>query len=144
MDAISHTDVRQATSADLDRIVDLGAEFLAYGPYAFIELDREAFRQACANLIENGVIFISDEGMLGGLLNPLYFAPTVSMGAELFWWAPRGGRQLRLAFERWAQEKGAIGVQFSGLMDSRLDTSRKLFERAGFRPTEVGYLKVFG
>lgn len=135
--------IRRAAHSDLDEIVELGAAFHAYGPYAFVPMDRSAFRGFCASLIDGGIIFLSEEGMLGGLLNPLYFNRSVVMAAELFWWAPKGGRALRIAFEEWAQDQGAIGVQFSGLEDERAPVARKLFQRAGYHPTETGYVKVF-
>lgn len=135
--------IRRATADDLDEIVELGAAFHVYGPYAFVPMDRDAFHAFCRALIETGVIFLSEEGMLGGLMNPLYFNPSVTMGAELFWWAPKGGRALRIAFEEWAKDQGGIGVQFSCLEDEHVTIARKLFERAGYRATEVGHVKVF-
>lgn len=135
--------IRRATALDIERCVELGATFLSYGPYSDIPLDRDAWRTFLAALIEKGAVFLSQDGMIGGMLNPLFFNPSVVMGAELFWWAPRGGRALRIAFEEWAADNGAAGVQFSSLFDDRRDVAQKLFERAGFRPTEVAYLKVF-
>lgn len=135
--------IREATHADLPQIITLGAEFHAYSPYRDVPFDAEAFGEFCARLIDGGVILLSDDGMLGGLLNPLYFNPSVVMGAELFWWARREGRQLREAFEAWAKDRGAQGVQFSGLADERQETIRKVFARAGYVPTEQAFFKRF-
>ena len=135
--------IRAATHDDLSEIVRLGADFHAHCPYRDIPFDGEAFGDFCARLIDGGVILLSDDGMIGGLLNPLYFNPSVVMGAELFWWAPKEGRQLREAFEAWARAKGAHGVAFSGLADERHATIRKLFERAGYAPAEQAFFKRF-
>lgn len=135
--------IRQATTDDLDRIVELGAAFHAYCPYSEIPLDPDGFRTFAAGLIEKGAVFLSEDGMLGGLLVPLYFNPAFLMGAELFWWAGKTGRQLREAFEEWAKEQGAQGVQFSGLTDQREETIRKVFERAGYARAETAFFKRF-
>lgn len=135
--------IRQATADDLDRITELGAAFHAYSPYRDIDFDPDGFRAFAAGLIEQGAVFLSDDGMLGGLLVPLYFNPAVVMGAELFWWAGKTGRALREAFEGWARGQGAQGVQFSGLTDQREETIRKVFERAGYARAETAFFKRF-
>lgn len=135
--------IRAATQDDIARVVELGALFHEYGPYREIPFDPEGLSAFISGLIDHGVIFLSDDGMLGGVLSPLYFNPSVVMGAELFWWAGKSGRQLREAFETWAQERGAFGVQFSGLCDERADTIRKVFARAGYSAAETAFFKRF-
>lgn len=133
--------IRKAGFADLDEVVRLGASFHALGPYAFIPLDREAFRTFASALIQEGVIFLSEDGMLGGLLSPMYFNPAVKGAAELFWYARSGGDALRQAFEAWGRENGASVMQFSGLANDKERASRRLFKRAGYDATEVAFLK---
>lgn len=135
--------IRQATADDLDRIVELGSAFHAYCPYRDIEFSPEGFREFAGKLIDGGAIFLSEDGMIGGLLVPLYFNPEVVMGAELFWWAGKTGKPLREAFEAWARDGGAQGVQFSGLTDQREETIRKVFARAGYQPAETAFFKRF-
>lgn len=135
--------IREATPDDLAQVVRLGGEFHAHSPYAAIPYDPQAFGAFAGRLIDGGVILLSEDGMLGGLLNPLFFNPSVVMGAELFWWARKEGRQLREAFEAWAEARGAQGVQFSGLADERQATIRKLFERAGYVAGEQSFFKRF-
>jgi len=135
--------IRRATVEDLDRVTELGAAFHAYSPYRDIPFSPQGFRGFCERLIEGGAIFLSDDGMIGGCLVPLYFNPEVVMGAELFWWAGRTGKPLREAFEAWAVEEGAQGVQFSGLTDQREATIRKVFARAGYEPAETAFFKRF-
>jgi hypothetical protein len=135
--------IRRATEADLDRIVELGAAFHGYSPYREIAFDPEGFREFAAKLVEGGAVFLSDDGMIGGCLVPLYFNPAVVMGAELFWWAGKTGKALREAFEGWARDEGAQGVQFSGLTDQREETIRKVFARAGYTAGETAFFKRF-
>lgn len=134
-------EIRKATLADLEEIVRIGESFHAYCPYAEIPFDPVAFREFCARLIEGGVIFLSSDGMIGGLLSPLYFNPSISGAAELFWYARDGGRELREAFETWGKEAGAQIIQFSGLVNEREAASRRLFRAAGYRATEVAFMK---
>jgi hypothetical protein len=133
--------IRKADAADLPEIVRWGRDFVAYSPWAAVPMDQDAFADFSLKLIEGGVIFLSEEGMLGGLVQPLFFNPEVLLGAELFWWAPKAGRELRLAFEAWCADQGAAFVQFSGLADSRAPILDRLFSRAGYERVETAYLK---
>ncbi len=133
--------IRRATVADLPRIMDLGADFLAYSPHRDIELDRDAFAAFSTGLIEKGVIFLSDEGMIGGFLSPAYFNPAYVMAVELFWWAASEGTSLRLAFEGWAKDSGARRIVFTGLVDDRERGIRRVFSRAGYAPVEMSFVK---
>lgn len=135
--------IRPATLEDLPEVLRLAAEFHAFSPYRDYPFDADAFAGFAGRLIEGGVIFLSEDGMIGGLLNPLYFNPAVVMAAELFWFARKEGRQLREAFEGWARERGAVGVQASSLCDGQADKIRRNYERAGYAPMETAYLKRF-
>ncbi len=136
--------IREATEADIPTIVRLGGEFLAYSVHKEWPLDEVAFGDFVARLIDGGgVVFLSSDGMLGGLLNRAYFNPGVVLGAELFWWAREGGTALRLAFEEWCRARGAHGVNFTGMRDGRSAAIDRVFARAGYAPTETGYFKRF-
>lgn len=136
--------IRQASDSDLDLIVELGGEFLSASPYHDLGYDRPAFREFASRLMAGpGAIFLSDDGMIGGLLNGLYFNPSVVFGVELFWWARSEGRALREAFEAWCRENGAQGMQSTGIANEREATIRKVYERAGYRAVEVGFMKRF-
>lgn len=135
--------IRRATHDDLDDVVDIGRRFHAYSPWSYVPFDPDSLRAFCARLVDGGVIFLSEDGLIGGLLNPLYFNPAYVVGVELFWFAPREGRELRSAFEEWARENGAYAVQFSALGDQKSETVGALFKRAGYRKVETGYFKEF-
>lgn len=94
-----------------------------------------------AKIIEHGAIFLSDDGMIGGVLNPLYFNPAYVTAAELFWWAGRDGTALRLAFEEWGREQGVVGMSFSGIADEHAPAIARVFRRAGYLPIETAFFK---
>lgn len=133
--------MRRATHDDVDCVVSFGADFHAYSPWKDIPYDSDATREFVGRLIDGGAVFINDTGMIGGLLNPLYFNPSHVTAVELFWWATRNGRELMQAFEEWAIENGARGIQFSALGDTKSDRMAQLFDRAGYRKVETGYYR---
>jgi hypothetical protein len=131
----------RATAADVPRIVDLGARFHAYSCHRGIPFDAEAFRGVAERLVEGGAVFLSDDGMCGGLVSPLYFNPAFSVAVELFWYAPNGGKGLREEFEAWAEEQGVSAIQFSAMADDHLPAVTRLYRRAGYAPIETLFLK---
>lgn len=136
--------IRKATYDDLPMVVDFGREFHSISPWREIPFDGDSTSAFATKLIDGGVILISETGMIGGLLNPLYFNPSYVVACELFWWAKAGGRQLMAAFEEWAEEEGAMGLQFSALGDDNADRMARLFNRSGYRKVETGYFKEIG
>ena len=136
--------IRVATPDDLPRIIELGGQFLEASPYADMGYDKPAFGEFATGLMEGpGVIFLSDDGFIGGLLHGMYFNPAMVMGVELFWFARSEGKALREAFEFWCRENGAAGMQATGLANYRETAIRKIYERAGYRACEVAFLKRF-
>ena len=132
----------RATADDLDRIVEFGRQFHAYSPWSAVPYDADATREFVGRIIDGlGAVFITENGMVGGILSPLFFNPAVLVGVEMFWWAPKDGRALREAFEQWATEAGATAVQFSALADDNLERVDRIYSRAGFRRAETAYVK---
>lgn len=135
--------IRRATPDDMEHVVELGRAFHAYSPWRGVSYDHDAIRAFVAGCIETGAIFLSETGMCGGLVSPLYFNPAFRIGVEFFWWAPDGGSALRQAFEDWAREEGAQGVQFSALSDEHLPAVTRIYRRSGFAPAETAFVKRF-
>ena len=133
--------IRRATGDDIPQIVELGAEFLAVSPHAWIPLDRDAFTEFAGRLVDHGVVFLSDDGMIGGLVTPFFFNPAVTTAAELFWFARKEGRALREAFEGWAREQGAACLTCAGLVNDREPAIRRNYERAGYVAKEIAFMK---
>ena len=133
--------IRKATHDDLSMVIDFGRDFHALSPWREIPFDADSTKDFCARLIDGGVILLSDTGMIGGLLNPLYLNPSYVIACEMFWWAKSGGRELMEAFEAWGDEQGVFGFQFSALGDDKADRMDRLFDLAGYRKVETGYFK---
>lgn len=134
----------QATPDDLEKVIRLGVEFHAASPHSVDPIDADAWRDFAARLIEHGGVFVSENGMIGGFLAPLYFNPAIQYASEAFWWAPDGnGRKLKAEFEAWAQSEGAVGVNYTALADDNLDRVDAIYRRGGCERTEVAYRKRF-
>ncbi len=127
-----------ATEADIPRILEYAKAFHDYSPWSVYPMDGAATEAYARGIMAAGVILLSDTGMIGGLLSPVPFAPSLVVAVELFWW---GDGHLKKEFEAWARERGATAVQFSALADDRSDMMARLFRRDGYRPVETGYLK---
>lgn len=133
--------IRRASAADVAIAVQTAKEFHAESVHAHIPVDDDALTAWMGGLIDVGAVFLSDHGIIGGLISPIYFQPAYRVAVELFWWAPKEGRALREAFEAWAAEQGADAIQFSGQVNDRQATIEKIFRRAGYEPVETGYVK---
>jgi hypothetical protein len=133
--------IRRAGPEDVEHIAGMAVKFHAYSPWREVPLDLDAVRNVALACIERGAIFVTEDGMCGGVVQPLYFSPQTTIGAEFFWWAPTQGGELRAAFEAWAREQGAYAVQFSALGDDRAAATARLYRMAGFEPAETVYLK---
>lgn len=134
--------MRQATVEDIPRIVELGRAFHAASPWRDVAYDADATANTVAGAITGpGVVFLTENGMIGGIVSPLWFNPAVKVGIEMFWWAPTGGRALREAFEQWAKSEGATMIQFSALADENLERVDRIYSRSGFTRAETVYVK---
>lgn len=137
--------VREATSEDFPALVTMGRKFHQASPWSRVStFDEEAFRHSLVWLMDapNGVLLTSGEGMIGGLVFPLFFNSAAKVAQELFWWAEDGqGRALLSEFERVAKVRGAnVGVMgaLDGLRDSAVG---RLLMTQGYLPTEHMFMK---
>lgn len=135
--------IRQATLEDMPQVLDLAHRFHAASTWARLPFDDGAFTATATAMIEQpeGVIFLSEDGFCGGLINGLYFSPQTRVAVELFWWAPSEGRALREAFEAWAWAGNVAAVQFSAMADDRRQAVERLYRVAGYAPAETAYIK---
>lgn len=133
--------IRRATLDDLQTAVGFAKEFHAECVHSWIPVNDEDLTASMANLISNGAVFLSDHGIIGGIIVPLYFNFAYKIAAELFWWAPKEGRALKRAYEEWAASEGAAISQFSGQRNERSQAIEKLFVRDGYTPVETGFMK---
>ncbi|MGB1214785.1 MAG: hypothetical protein ACPG4X_15575 [Pikeienuella sp.] len=133
--------IRKATTQDIPGVVDFGARFHAQSQQPF-PYDTEAVAEFVGNIIKSpvGAIFLSETGMIGGVLTPAYCAPDWLMAVELFWWAEKGGVKLLKAFEVWAEDMGANEVRMTSL--ASLERADGLLKRLDYAPTEISYRKL--
>lgn len=113
----------------------------AGNPGAF---DREAAANYVGGFIANnsGAVFLSEQGQIGGILAPMYCAPSYLMAVELFWFARDGmGGKLMRAFEEWAEENGANSVVMSSVLQHDGERVAAILERKGYSAREVSFKK---
>lgn len=137
--------IRPATVDDLPRLLEIGERFWSVSPWAAMGLERDDVA-ICAQLersIEQGGCFVGEVGVIFGFLAPIWASPANMIAVELAWWGPGEGRQLREAFEAWAQERGAVGVQMSTLGAAWDDDTAASLRAAGYHKAEQGWFKRF-
>ena len=147
--------IREATEADIPRILEMGRRFLAEGPYhGEIEDNPEVSERLVQILVQNpnAKILVSDEdGALTGLVVFLFYAHYFSgkpTAGELIWFVEpehrRGftGIALLRAAQRIAKEMGATSMQFTAPATNTADPKvGKMYEILGYHPVEVSYQK---
>lgn len=136
--------IRHATREDIPLILDMGERFFrkAWGD----GFDRKATMDFVGGMIDGaGVVFLSPKGMIGGILCPVYCAPTKVQAVELWWWARDGyGRDLLREFEKWAWDSGADEVRMSCIQHVKGEAVAKALTKAGYEPCEVSFRKGIG
>lgn len=134
--------IRRAAPADLSEVVRMGRRHFAASGLPG-EFDADALRAFAERLIEGGVILMSEDGMIGGTLSPVFCAPSRVLAVELFWSAEDGrGRDLLAAFEAWAWAAGASEIRMSAVVGHRGEAVGRLLRLAGYAPVETSYGKA--
>lgn len=141
--------IRAAENRDLPRIVEMGERFHAATAFRNVGFEPETFRAAAFRLMESpeAALLVAGEtpqGMIGGIMYPLYFNARHWAAQELFWWVEpehRGiGGVLLRAFEQWARESGAASVHMIAI--ENLKPVDRLYLRSGYEPAERHYMRV--
>ena len=134
--------VRRATHDDIPRLVVMGRKF-----HEKAEIPAPYSEAATSNLLAglidspDGAVFVTDAGMIGGMLAPAYCSTDWRMAVELFWWAEdRSGLRLLAMFEKWAQNSGANEIRMTTI--AGLETATRILDRRGYRPIEISHIKV--
>ncbi len=109
--------IREATSTDIEDLLEMGGRFLARTAYGErIAHNPAQLRKLAESLIEgeNSVIFVSgdEDGRPDGMLGMLFFEHPMSSeptASEVFWWGEgRSGVRLFRRAREWAKERGAV------------------------------------
>jgi hypothetical protein len=135
--------IRQATTDDLPRLMAVAAEFWALTPWFKMGVERDdiAICSALENAIENGSCFVGERGVIFGFMGPVWASPQNKIAVELAWWGAGEGMELLAAFEQWAKDEGAIGVQMSTLGADHDDKTETKLRAAGYQVSERGFFK---
>lgn len=125
--------IKRATPSDILHVATLGHKFIeaAQMPAATIEQCIDFCARALAS--DDCGCFISDQGVIMGVLAPLYYRPDYRIVSELFWWAEdRTGSALLAALEDWAREKGANRMSMSTLDGFQGGRADDLLKKRGY------------
>lgn len=130
----------------MSKILEFAERFFAQSPWReHVELSEEGVMGALAALRENpnAYLEITEDGAIGGMLTPLWFAPGVVIASELFWYSqkPGEGKALRERFEAWAKERGARLSHFSGMVNENEERLRRTLAEQGYHAKEIGFIK---
>lgn len=124
----------------------LAKAFHAGSVWAGATFDDEAVSGFLGGMLanENAYLHVTDTGIIGGLVMPMWFAPSLVLGVEMFWYSERSGEgpELRRGFEDWARSRGAEVLQFSAMANDREPALRRLYRAAGYEVCEIGFRKV--
>lgn len=138
--------IREAGFDDIPAVMEMGRKFADdAGVTARIGWDDDSVRDMLETLIENddGVLLVSERGMIGGFVSAHPFNRNVRVFSELFWRAEDGnGLALLAEAERLAAERGAtrsLMVAMDGM-----DRTRRLYARLGYAPCEAQFMKEIG
>ena len=134
--------IRPATQDDIPRLMAIAVEFWALSPLSeFVEMDEIAVCGTIERAIDGGSCFVGDKGVIMGFMAPMWAAPQHQIAVELAWYGAGEGEALLEAFETWAKNSGAVGVQMSTVGAAHDDKIEAKLTTAGYRVAERGFFK---
>jgi len=143
--------IRKAEYADIPRLVEIGRMFFDESKYCdLMDYSVESVGVTMRQLIDNGVIFVADDGNIFGMLGVLdypFYLSNCRTAQELFWWvdpAKRGGgaaiRMLKAA-EDWAKSRGCVSMMMIGLSNDG-GNAEKLYSRMNYQKRETSFVRI--
>jgi len=135
--------IRRAGLDDIDEAVTWGRKFYEGSKWnGQTDFDLVSVKITLQTLIEgDGAVFLNGHGIIGGIISPLYFNHSEKIAAELFWYADKGGKELKIAFDEWAVVNGATGTQMTCLVNDKEETMRRLYRMQGFEAMETSFYR---
>jgi GNAT superfamily N-acetyltransferase len=139
--------IREATTADVPAIVEMGQRFIAQTTYRqFITANPVQMQTLVEWLIDTptAALFVSasEDGTLTGMIGLAIMPHPITgdlFASELFWWVEpehRGsGVRLLVAAEQWAREQRAVFMQ----MGAPTPAVGDLYAHRGYVPVETAY-----
>ncbi|CAB5222541.1 hypothetical protein UFOVP368_15 [uncultured Caudovirales phage] len=138
--------IRPATIKDIPRLLEMGRKFADdAGVTARVGWDDDSVADMLETLIlmDDGIVLVSERGMLGGFVSSHPFNRNVRLFSELFWRAEDGnGLALLAEAERLAAERGAVRSLMIA-MDG-MDRTQRLYARLGYSLCETHFMKELG
>lgn len=135
--------IREATVRDIPRLLEMGKAFAdEAGVTARVGWDGDDVAALLEGLIlsADGIVLMSERGMIGGYVAPHPFNTACRLFVELFWRDPGGeGLALLRAAEGAAKERGASKSLMVAMDD--MGRTRRLYGRIGYAPVEVQFMK---
>ncbi len=135
--------IRDAAQGDIARIVSMGERMAARAQLA-VGYDPASVALTLSHLIESpdGILLVSDAGMIGGMVYPHPFNHAVKVGQEFFWYSEgKCGPALLAAAEAKAGELGASHWTMLAQETMRPEAVGKYYSRHGYQPLERSYIK---
>lgn len=142
--------IRLATQDDAGAVITMLRHFTEMGlfPQTFNEDDaRASYAKALTN--PDWVVLISrnKDAMLVGFTSPWLLNYGYQTAQEMGWWvepeARKSGtaRDLVMAFEKWARDKGCNSIVMSCFDKSEGDRIASMYMRHGYRLLQCGFIK---
>lgn len=143
--------IRNATEADIPRIVEMSRKFYATTRYAdLVGMDDDTVA-ALARQLMDSVMLVHEtdgsiDGMVGLVVAPFMFNGASKVAYEVVWWVDpmaQGagvGKALLAAVEPACRARGADAVVMVHLATSPPQAAA-LYERAGYQHSETSYSK---
>ncbi len=135
--------IRAATVKDIPALLEMGRKFAdEAGVTARVGWDDESVSDMLEGLIASpdGIVLVSDKGMIGGYVAAHPFNRNVRLFVELFWRAEDGqGLSLLNAAEAQARACGAtksVMVSMGGM-----ERTKRLYGRLGYALCEAQFIK---
>jgi GNAT superfamily N-acetyltransferase len=138
-------DIRQATLADVEEILNYLISFAAASPYTNL-VDFYRVGQLAGKFIlddDKLALICPGKGMILATTLPFLWG-TKRTATEMAWWVePKYRKQgiggmLIEAFEDWAKEKGCVAITLTSLDDTKVE---KLYDKLGYKLCEQTYIK---
>jgi GNAT superfamily N-acetyltransferase len=138
--------IRPATLGDIPALLEMGKAFAdEAGVTARVGWDDDSVAEMLEGLIlsDDGIVLVSERGMIGGVVYPHPFNASVRVFVEMFWRAEDGqGLGLLKAAEAQAEARGAtksVMVAMDGM-----ERTQRLYGRLGYAPCEMQFIKDIG
>ena len=147
--------VRRSEKSDKAGIIKQARAFFAASPMASrVGFDADGFGAFLDQVDASNAaqVWVVDKagkivGIAGVMAFPLYFAPSVTIAQELFWWidpAERGtnaAKQMMFEIEDWAAQIGANQLFMIALENERAAIMERIYSSRGFSPIERTFTK---